>query len=396
MKRWCFGLAVLLALTSPVFAVSKIKFWNEQRKGANWFNLTPTGEWLVAAKAAGIEIVRLAPNNWKSQKRDFLIGNADHFDGIVEQDFQKLKEVLDQAAALGLKVVLTSLSLPGARYRQANGDRLDPRLWRDPEYLAQAALFWKQLAQRLKDHPAIVGYNILNEPVPEKAAGLREIRTPDLMKWYVTVENTPADLNRFNATVVAAIREVDKETPIVIDCGWWAAADSIQYLKPLPDNRVLYSVHMYEPYSYTNKKTNNGRFSYPGTVLLETDVADKTNPVEVNLNSIELQKMLSPVAEWQKKHGIKSNRFLVGEFGCNRTVSGAANYLSDLIDMFNQHHWHWAFFTFRQDFWDGMDYELGTKPPRAGYWQAIERGETPQLKREDSALWDVFKRQLMK
>ena len=85
----------------------------------------------------------LAPNNWKSQQRDFLIGNADRFDGIVEQDYQKLKEVLDQANALGLKVVITTLTLPGARYRQANGDKPDFRLWRDAQYLPQAALFWK-------------------------------------------------------------------------------------------------------------------------------------------------------------------------------------------------------------------------------------------------------------
>lgn len=53
-----------------------------------------------------------------------------------------------------------------------------------------------------------------------------------------------------------------------------------------------------------------------------------------------------------------------------------------------------AFFTFRQDFWDGMDYEIGTKPPGGAYWQSIERGETPQPRREDNALWNVLKREL--
>jgi endoglucanase len=395
MKRLFFGLTVLFALTSPAPANDdKIKFWNEQRKGANWFNVTPTREWLVAAKQAGIEVVRLAPNNWKSQQRDFLVGSADHFDQIVEQDYRKLKEVLDQADALGLKVVLTTLSLPGGRYRQLNGDKPDLRLWRDPQYLPQAALFWKQLAQRLKSHPAIVGYNILNEPIPEKAAGLRDIRTRGLMTWYATVENTPADLNRFNAKIVEAIREVDKETPIVLDCGWWATAYAIQYLKPLRDDKVLYSIHMYEPYSYTNRKTNNGRFSYPGRVLVETEAEGETSQVEVSLNIDELRKMLSPVVEWQRKHAIKSNRIFVGEFGCNRMVGGAAQYLGDLIKIFNRQNWHWAFFTFRQDFWDGMDYEIGTKPLGAAYWQSIERGETPLPKREDNALWDVIKREL--
>src|SRR5688572_21180580 len=98
MKNLLFGLAVLFALISPVFANdSKIRFWSEQRKGANWFNAAPKRDWLIAAKEAGLEVVRLAPNNWKSPQRDFLIGSADRFDGIVEQDFQKLKEILDQA-----------------------------------------------------------------------------------------------------------------------------------------------------------------------------------------------------------------------------------------------------------------------------------------------------------
>ncbi|MGI8784345.1 MAG: glycoside hydrolase family 5 protein [Acidobacteriota bacterium] len=395
MRKLISSLVMVLALVPIVLANDeKIKFWDEQRKGANWFNDVPTRDWLEAAKEAGIDVVRLAPSTWKSEQKDFLIGNADHFDGLVEQDFIQLKEVLDQADAIGLKIVVTTLSLPGARYRQANGGKPDFRLWRDPRYLPQAALFWKQLAQRLKNHPAIVGYNILNEPVPERALGLRDPRTQDMMAWRAKVKNTPADLNRFNAKVVEAIREVDQETPVVIDCGWWAAAFAIEYLEPLRDDLVVYSIHMYEPYSYTNRKTNNGRFHYPGKVLVETDAGDETRQVEVNLSITELEKMLSPVVQWQKKHRIASNRIFVGEFGCNRTVSGAADYLSDLIKVFNQRNWHWAFFTFRQDSWDGMDYELGAKPPGAAYWQAVERGEKPQLKRVANPLWDAIKREL--
>ena len=140
-----------------------------------------------------------------------------------------------------------------------------------------------------------------------------------------------ADLNGFNAEIVAAIREVDKDTPVVIDCGWWATAYALKYLKPLRDDKVLYSVHMYEPYSYTNRKANNGRFSYPGTVLVETDAVGGTKHVDLDLNRLELEKMLRPVVDWQKAHGIGSNRLFVGEFGCNRMIGGAADYLSDLM-----------------------------------------------------------------
>lgn len=396
MRRFGISFLLLFTLVGPVFAESKIKYWDRQRRGTNWFNNTPTRDWLLAAKAAGVQVIRLAPNNWQSKERDFLLGSADQFVGLVEEDLRKLEEVLTQAEKLGLKVVLTTLSLPGARYRQLNGDQADLRLWRDPQYLPEAARFWQLLAQRLKGHPAVVGYNILNEPAPERAAGLRDTGTPAPATWVAKVTNTPADLNLFNAKIVAAIREVDKETPIVVDCGWWAAAYGMPYLKPLRDDKVLYSFHMYEPYAYTNKKANNGRFSYPGTFRAEREIDGETKEVEVDLNRVELERILAPVAEWQKKYGIKSNRIFVGEFGCNRTVSGAADYLADLIGIFNQHSWHWAFFTFRQDLWDGMDYELGTGPPGEAYWEAIERGETPQLKRVDSPLWDLFKRELKK
>ena len=383
-------------MTRHVGGHSKIGFWDEQRRGSNWFNRNPTLEWLAAAKEAGIEVVRLAPNNWnwKSQQSDFLIGSADHFDGIVEQDFRKLDEVLCEADEVGLKVVLTTLSLPGARYWQANGDELDFRLWREPRYLPQAARFWGQLAQRLKGHPALVGYNLLNEPVPEWATGQRGPRTQDLMQWYATVENTPADLNLFNAAMVEAIREADEETPVVVDCGRWASASAIQYLKPLRDDKVLYSFHVYEPYAYTNRKTNDERFSYPGKFLIETHAGGETRRVEIDLNAYELRRRLNPVVEWQERHGVESNRIFVGEFGCDRMVGGAAEYLGDLIEIFNEHDWHWAFFAFRSDFWDGMDYEVGTKRLAMTYWQAIKRGEIPQPAREDNPLWDVIKRGL--
>ncbi|WP_264377597.1 hypothetical protein [Wolbachia endosymbiont (group B) of Philonthus cognatus] len=53
------------------------------------------------------------------------------------------------------------LSLPGSRWKQNNNDKDDLRLWSDQAFQKQAAKFWQDLAKELKDHPAIVGYNIL-------------------------------------------------------------------------------------------------------------------------------------------------------------------------------------------------------------------------------------------
>ena len=66
------------------------------------------------------------------------------------------------------------------------------------------------------------------------------------------------------------------------------------------------------------------------------------------------------VIKFQQKHNIPNNKILVGEFGAHRTTKGIENYFSDLIDIFNKNKWHYAFYSFREDNWDGMDYELGS------------------------------------
>jgi len=365
---------------------SKIAFWNTQRRGANCFNAVSTREWWIAAKDARIEIVRLAPDKWPSQHRDFLIGNADRYEGLIAADFLQLKTALDQAESAGIRVVLTMLSLPGARWRQHNGDQSDLRLWRDTTYWTQAARFWHDLANRLRDHPAVVGYNLLNEPTPEFAApSSRSAGNP--AAWYASVENTAADLNGFYRTVIAAIRSVDDQTPVILDAGSWASAAAFAYLKPASDDKTLYAFHMYEPFEFTNKKANGGRFCFPGMVITESGDT-------VTLDLSTLQAILSPVADWQRRHRISTNRIIAAEFGCHRTTCGAADYLADLIQIFNGQNWHWAFYSFHEDGWDGMDYELGDKPPGAAYWQAVQQGKKPTLPRMKNRIWDAIRSQL--
>jgi endoglucanase len=110
-------LVVNLALVKETKGERKIDFWKVQRKGANFFNQVPTYEWLEAASKLGLQFIRLAPDKWESADRDFLIGNADNYVSINEQDLAKLLKVLDEANALNLKVVITMLSLPGVRWK---------------------------------------------------------------------------------------------------------------------------------------------------------------------------------------------------------------------------------------------------------------------------------------
>lgn len=93
-------------------------------------------------------------------------------------------------------------------------------------------------------------------------------------------------------------------------------------------------------------------------------------------NKKTLVKYLQPVIEWQKKNRVPASRIIAGEFGCNRLVSGCEQYLSDLVDIFDEHGWHWSFYSFREDTWPGMDYELGTRQLTEVEWDLLENGGT--------------------
>jgi hypothetical protein len=122
------------------------------------------------------------------------------------------------------------------------------------------------------------------------------------------------------------------------------------------DNKILYSFHIYEPYEYTNYKKNQEKYEYPGIINGK------------HWDQFALEEYMKSVSSFQEKYKISSNRILVGEFGGNRFVPKIENYFKDLLEIFKKNKWHYAFYSFMEDTWDGMDYELGAKKLNYKYW----------------------------
>lgn len=357
-----------------------IAYWDVPRRGANCQNRRVSPEYWRAARQARIEFIRLVPDEWPTRRRDFLIGDADAFDSLDRPDLATLLRTLDEAHAAGVRVVLTNFSLPGARWRQLNGDRDDARLWTQDGFRAQALSYWRQLATEVRGHPAIVAYNPLNEPHPERAFGMADPDSATFEEWYRAHRGTPADLNGFNREIVAAIRAADPTTPILLD-GWChASARGLTFLEPVVDAAVLYAFHDYDPWEYRTYRINRGRFDYPSRM------PEGWTP--------EGQERLARGVEaWATRHGIPRSRIVVAEFGVDRRVGGARECLADAVERFEAYGWHWAFYSFRDDGdWGGLDYELGTAPLGEAYWKAVEAGADPEkLKRRGrNPLWDVL------
>ncbi|GAB7533060.1 cellulase family glycosylhydrolase [Pseudomonas sp. 3A(2025)] len=390
MRHWIFA-SVLGCFGLPAMAADLIDFWDTPRQGGNSFNrLAPDQDYFNALKGYGATWVRLSWDKWQPAERDFLLGDADAYTGLDQTDLTRLKATLDRAHQAGLKVVITPLSLPGMRWAQNNQGQFDDRLWQDPHYRTQAAAYWRDLAQALKDHPAIAAYNLINEPAPEKHSDLPEhAELTQMHQWYAREQGGPRDLPAFYKTLVAAIREVDTKTPVMLDAGWYAAADAFGYWPAaLADERVLYSVHMYEPYAAISAPNLQRKqpFTYPGVVPFAGEPRLWARA--------QVAAWLQQPLDWAKRVGLAPSRLVVGEFGCMRRLPGCRQYLEDVLSVLDRQRVHWAFYSFREDSWDGMDYELGSAKVPWPYWQAIEQGTRDPLQRKATAEFEPIRRRL--
>lgn len=390
MRHWILASALALA-SLPSVAADLIDFWDTPRHGGNSFNrLPPDQAYFEALKGYGATWVRLSYDKWKPERRDFLMGDADAYKGLVAADLASLKATLDNAHAAGLKVVIAPLSLPGMRWAQNNQGTFDDRLWQDKTYWAQAADFWRDLALALKGHPAVAAYNLINEPAPEMRGGLAEHAEPGRMRqWYAQAQGSARDLPAFYRQVVAAIREVDTVTPVMLDAGWYAAADAFGYWPaPLQDARVLYSLHMYEPYQATSapNMARKQPIPYPGPAPF--------GGKREHWGAERVAEYLQQPLAWVDAMKIPRSRLVVGEFGCMRQLAGCKQYLEDVLTVLDQNKLHWAFYSFREDNWDGMDYELGSAKVPWRYWQAIDKGEPDPLVRQATAEFEPIRQRL--
>jgi hypothetical protein len=88
--------ALVLFFIAPARAADLIAFWDEPRYGANSMNAgPPDAAYFEALAGYGASWVRLAYDKWEGEGRDFLLGSADDYDGLVEADLAALIAALD-------------------------------------------------------------------------------------------------------------------------------------------------------------------------------------------------------------------------------------------------------------------------------------------------------------
>lgn len=184
----------------------------------------------------------------------------------------------------------------------------------------------------LQNNPSVVGYDLINEP-------------------YVPQGNAQKLWTLYRKTI-AAIREVDAETPIIVESPGMASPDTLPNIPIFADSNVIYSFHYYEPFPYFSPPLNQGRMTYPGPI----PTSEGESPVIWNEHTHRAR--LSSIKEWQVQHEIEPYRVFVGEFGVWRKANGAKKYLQDVTALFSEYGWSWSYYAFRENDWDVADLEL--------------------------------------
>ncbi|MDR0933402.1 MAG: glycoside hydrolase family 5 protein [Victivallales bacterium] len=260
---------------------------------------------------------------------------------IVSRKLAELDRVLPLAEKYGIKIVIDMHTGPATKI---NAELSNALSW-DPAKQQLLVDVWREIATKYRKNPNIYGYDLLNEPREEN---------------YNPADGAD-DWNTLAGRIARAIREVDSDTPIIIEPAHWGGPAGLESFIPINVPKVIYSIHYYRPGAYTHQmvsKTYPNSGSYPGT--FSGEYFDKAR----------LEKGLERAIEFQKKYNVP---IYVGEFGVARWAPNAEQYLDDIISIFEKYGWDWSYHSFRE--WDGWDAEIGS------VMEDKKRiGDTPRLK----------------
>jgi aryl-phospho-beta-D-glucosidase BglC (GH1 family) len=102
-----------------------------------------------------------------------------------------------------------------------------PWLFEDDACVTKTAQIWKEIARHYKNDPIVIGYDLLNEPIPQ---------------FYDTARLNPK-LESVYKTIVRAIREVDNNHIVFIGGSQWNT--NFKHLSAPFDQKSVYTFHRY-------------------------------------------------------------------------------------------------------------------------------------------------------
>jgi hypothetical protein len=248
---------------------------------------------------------------------------------------RSLDRLVGLAQAADLFVVIAFRTGPGRSefgfFGAEAGTWFDASLLNDSLWAERAAqdawvAGWRQVAARYRGHPAVVGYELLLEPNSNHVGS--DYRSDRLEIWdpqrfHRRYGGTLYDWNQLFPRIVAAIREVDPDMPLLVGGNGYSSIDFLPFIAVIPDPRIVYVVHQYVPRKYTHQPADRP-LAYPGPIDADWD------GVPEPVGRAFLDRLFAPVEDFAARHGAK---LAVTEFGAMRWAPGIERFLGDEIDV---------------------------------------------------------------
>jgi hypothetical protein len=200
---------------------------------------------------------------------------------------------------------------------------LNDKVWQELEAQDAWADMWRYTAERYKDMPTVVGYELMVEPNPNDR--LLDIWDPE--EFYARYSGTLFDWNQLFPRITSAVREVDPATPILVGGAGYSGVEWLPYIEPNRDDRTVYIIHQYEPHVYTHQDPETPGLTYPGAFD-----ADYDGSIE-EVDEAWLESLLLKVSAFEAEYGLP---VAASEFGVKRWAPGAARFLGDLMGLFEE------------------------------------------------------------
>jgi len=228
-----------------------------------------------------------------------------------EKGFEYIDKALLWAYKNKLGVILDLHAACGSQNCDWHSDSTGKALlWDNEEYRKRTIVLWGKIADRYKNTPGLIGYDILNEPVLEKA--------------NVSI------LKEFYKSCIKGIRLSDKTHKIYLEGNIWG--QQIDFLKNLIDENVSVSIHTYCPLNFTFNFVPC--LHYPGKLDGEL------------WNQIKIYRYLDSYHKFAKANKAE---IYVGEFGVNWRGGhfGELKWLDGMLKAFDEYHFDYTYWTYK-------------------------------------------------
>jgi endoglucanase len=209
---------VIEALVGPEAA---LRFWAEFREvyiGRDDINFI---------KAAGFNTVRV-PLHWRLFVEPGAGGQGEEKDRFEGPGWALLDRLVQWCREAGLRVIIDLHAAPGGQTGVNHDDGPGfPLAFYVPRYRRLTIDLWRQLAAHYRDEPAVLGYDLLNEPI-----------SPYSDENYLNPR-----LDAFYRDIVAAIRGVDQNHVVLLAGAQWSTNFAV-FDRPF-DGNAVYTYHKF-------------------------------------------------------------------------------------------------------------------------------------------------------